>query len=105
MRYFFLNFQVDVLRKSHKQIGARCNHIFYIVQALSELMSVFMKLTVMPIIFVRRLGAVEKVSDAVKFAHKRNFRVKFLNETVFASQCLVTSHQRHSKIGIKTNGC
>jgi hypothetical protein len=105
MRYFILFFQVDVLRKLHEQIRVRCNHLFYDVQERSELIPVFFKLTRMPMIFVRRPGAVEKVLDAVKFCHKRNFRATFLNETVFAPQCLLTSHERHSNIGIKTNGC
>ena len=82
MRYFILIFQVDVLRKLHEQIRVRCSHLFYDVQERSELIPVFFKLTRMPMIFVRRPGAVEKVLDAVKFRHKRNFRVKFLNETV-----------------------
>ena len=105
MRYFILNFQVDVLRKIHKQIGVRCNHVFYDVRGRSELMPVFFNLTGMPMIFARRPGAVEKASVTVKFTHKRNFGVTFLNETLFAPQCLITSDQRHSKLGIKTNGC
>ena len=93
MRYFILNFQVDVLRKIHKQIGVHCNHVFYDVRERSELMPVFFNLTGMPMIFARRPDAVEKgISD-----HKRNFGVMFLNETLFAPQCLITSDQRHPK--------
>ena len=105
MRYFILNFQVDVLRKIHKQIGVHYNHAFYDVRERSELMPVFFNLTGMPMIFARRPGAVEKSSVTVKFTHKRNFWATFLDGTLFAPQCLSTSDQRHSKLGTKTNGC